>query len=132
VIHAAVEDFSNLRIGNNCRILRECFLDLTDRIEIADTACLAMRTMLITHLNVASSPLGQKELPPHSAPITVGPGAVTFAGVTILKGVTLGECAVVAAGAVVATTVPPWTLVGGNPARVIRRLQPTEKAENLL
>ena len=41
-------------------------------------------------------------------------------GVTILKGVTIGEGAVVAAGSVVTHDVPPRTLVGGNPAKVIR------------
>jgi acetyltransferase-like isoleucine patch superfamily enzyme len=43
----------------------------------------------------------------------------------ILKGVTIGEGAVVAAGSVVTKDVPPYTIVAGNPARVIREL-PTE------
>jgi galactoside O-acetyltransferase len=42
--------------------------------------------------------------------------------VIILKGVTIGEGAVVAAGSVVTKDVPPYTVVAGNPARVIRRL----------
>jgi galactoside O-acetyltransferase len=41
---------------------------------------------------------------------------------TILKGVTIGEGAVVGAASVVTRDVPPWTLVAGNPARVIREL----------
>lgn len=41
-------------------------------------------------------------------------------GVTILKGVTIGEGAVVGAGSVVTKDVPPYTIVGGNPARVVR------------
>jgi galactoside O-acetyltransferase len=40
----------------------------------------------------------------------------------ILKGVTIGEGAIVAAGSVVTKDVPPWTLVAGNPAKVIRSL----------
>lgn len=43
-------------------------------------------------------------------------------GVTILKGVTIGECAVVGAGSVVTKDVPPYTVVGGNPARVIKKI----------
>lgn len=42
------------------------------------------------------------------------------ANVTILRGVTIGEGAIVAAGAVVTKTVPPYTIVGGCPARVIK------------
>lgn len=43
-------------------------------------------------------------------------------GVSVLKGVTIGTGAVVAAQAVVTKDVPPYTLVGGNPAKVIRLL----------
>ncbi|HYX29095.1 MAG TPA: acyltransferase, partial [Pyrinomonadaceae bacterium] len=46
------------------------------------------------------------------------------AHVIILRGVTIGEGSVVAAGSVVTRSVPDWTLVGGNPARTIRTLTP--------
>lgn len=42
--------------------------------------------------------------------------------VIILKGVTIGEGAVIAAGSVVTKDVPDWTLVAGNPARMIKEL----------
>lgn len=45
----------------------------------------------------------------------------------ILKGVSIGEGAVVAAGAVVTKDVPPYTVVAGNPARVIKTLEPTDE-----
>ncbi|HWB62913.1 MAG TPA: acyltransferase, partial [Chitinophagales bacterium] len=41
---------------------------------------------------------------------------------TVLKGVRIGRNAVVAAGAVVTKDVPPYTVVGGNPAKVIKHL----------
>jgi acetyltransferase-like isoleucine patch superfamily enzyme len=44
------------------------------------------------------------------------------AGATIIGGVTVGENSVVAAGSVVTKNVPSNTLVGGNPARVIRSI----------
>ncbi len=45
----------------------------------------------------------------------------------VLKGVTIGEGAIVGAGSVVTRDVPPNTIVAGNPARVIRELQPDER-----
>jgi len=54
--------------------------------------------------------------------ITVGDGAWLASRVTILPGVTIGEGAIVAAGAVVSRDVDPHTMVGGVPARVIRTL----------
>lgn len=45
----------------------------------------------------------------------------------ILKGVTIGEGAIVGAGSVVTKDVPPWTIVGGNPARIIREIPENER-----
>lgn len=55
-------------------------------------------------------------------PIVVEEGAWIAMRVTVLPGVTVGRGAVVAAGAVVTRDVPPNTLVGGVPARVIKNL----------
>lgn len=57
-----------------------------------------------------------------SKPVRVRRGAWIGARAVILRGVTIGENAVVGAGAVVTRDVPPRTVVGGVPARIIRRL----------
>jgi UDP-2-acetamido-3-amino-2,3-dideoxy-glucuronate N-acetyltransferase len=52
-------------------------------------------------------------------------GATLGAGAVVLPGVTIGERAMVGAGAVVTKDVEPDTVVVGNPARVVRRLEPS-------
>lgn len=56
------------------------------------------------------------------APVTIEKKAWIGFNATILKGVTIGEGAIVAAGAVVTKDVPRYSIVGGNPAKVIRML----------
>jgi acetyltransferase-like isoleucine patch superfamily enzyme len=59
-----------------------------------------------------------------SAPVRIENAAWIGFDAVILKGVTVGEGAIVAARAVVTRDVPPWTVVAGNPARVIKNLRP--------
>jgi acetyltransferase-like isoleucine patch superfamily enzyme len=55
-------------------------------------------------------------------PTLVQRGASICSNATILAGVTIGEQAIVGAGAVVTHDVPAHTIVAGNPARIIRRI----------
>ena len=62
------------------------------------------------------------------SPVTIGDRVWLASRSVVLKGVTIGDGAVVCAGAVVATSVAPYTMVGGSPARPIRRLTVSEGA----
>ena len=62
------------------------------------------------------------------APVTIGSKAWIGFGVSVLKGVTVGEGAVLGACAVVTRDVPPYSVVAGNPARVVRRLKQEQVA----
>ncbi|MBV8756668.1 MAG: acyltransferase [Deltaproteobacteria bacterium] len=61
------------------------------------------------------------------APVRICRGAWLGARVIVTKGVTIGEGAVVGTGSVVTKDVAPYTIVAGNPARVIRELGPDER-----
>jgi acetyltransferase-like isoleucine patch superfamily enzyme len=60
--------------------------------------------------------------PEFAKPITVGSDTWVGGGAIILPGVSIGNNCVVGAGSVVTKDVAPYTVVAGNPARVVRRL----------
>jgi acetyltransferase-like isoleucine patch superfamily enzyme len=62
-----------------------------------------------------------------SRPVKIGDKCWIGMHAIILKGVHVGEGAIVAAGAVVTKSVPAWTIVGGNPARVIRTISSEDR-----
>lgn len=62
-----------------------------------------------------------------SAPVKICDKAWIGFNSIVLKGVTIGEGAVIGAGAVVTKDVPPWVIVAGNPARVIREIPTSER-----
>ncbi|MCX7020052.1 MAG: hypothetical protein NTY46_13900 [Candidatus Sumerlaeota bacterium] len=65
-----------------------------------------------------------RDATPDAEEIVIDDDAWIAVKATILKGVTIGKGAVVAAGAVVTKSVPPYSLAGGIPARVIRTFAP--------
>lgn len=79
-------------------------------IVIGEETLVAFKTLLYTH-DVASG---------RDLPIRVGRRCFIGGGSTLLPGVTVGDESIVAAGAVVMENVPPRSIVGGNPARVLR------------
>jgi acetyltransferase-like isoleucine patch superfamily enzyme len=94
----------------------------SELIEIGDHVTISHRCIIVTHMATdADTPL-RKLYPDHAAPVRIGRGAWLCAGAIVLPGVTIGENALVAAGAVVERDVPPSCLVAGVPARVVKKL----------
>ncbi len=61
--------------------------------------------------------------------VTIGNDVWIGANVVVLPGVSIGDHAVLAAGAIVTRNVPEWTIVGGNPARPIRDRREADEAQ---
>lgn len=107
------------RIGNNVFINHACsFLDMGG-ITIEDDVLIGPRVNLVTE-NHPLDPSDRRAL--MTKPIVIKRNAWIGAGATILPGVTIGENAVVAAGAVVSKDVAPNTVVGGVPAKFIKNI----------
>lgn len=117
--------FAALRVGDNCFIGDEALLDLADEIVLEESVTLAERVTILTHVNVGfeDHPL-QRHFPAYSKRVVLKRGCFVGTNVTILPGVTVGECAFVAAGAVVREDVRAYHVVGGVPAQTLRVLQP--------
>ena len=121
VIHnsnaAGGQYYRNLRIGSDCYLGRELFLDLQDNIRIEDHVTISHRVMILTHTDAGTSPLKDQFIATSQAPVVIRRGAYIGANVTILQGAEVGESAVVGAGAVVTRSVPAGTVVVGVPAK---------------
>lgn len=99
-----------------------------DLITIEDYVSLAGGVYILTHSN-PTTPL-REILGPASkkvAPVVIKRGAWIAVNVVILPGVTIGENAIVATGSVVMKDVLPMTIVGGTPAKEIKKIVPVDK-----
>lgn len=125
-LHGMIDPKNKLTIGEWCHIGPGVTLDLTAPITLEDRCTVALNAQILTHEDLGYSPLTKKAFPSRSAGVTIEHGAYIGAGATILMGVRVGRCSVVGAGAVAREDVPPYTVVVGVPARVVRQLDATE------
>lgn len=105
----------SVRVGDNCVINREVYLDGRSGVQIGNNVNISFQACLLSlhhdHNDANFSAVG--------APVVIKDHAWIGARAIILPGVTVGEGAVVAAGAVVTRSVPDYVVVGGVPAKAI-------------
>ena len=117
-IHRGVRffDIGKITIGKHSVINFNCFLDNRRGIVIGNNVGIAHGCKLYT--------LGHDLEDPHfrtkGTPLTIQDNVFIFSNCLIMPGVTIGEGAVVLAGAVVTKNLEPYTVYGGNPAKKIK------------
>jgi len=109
-IRVTLHRWRGVKIGKNVWIGYDVVLD-TSRpfaITLEDDCVLSLRVTVLAHFK-------------ERVGVTIGRGAFVGAGALILPGVVIGEGAVVSAGSVVTRSVPPFTMVQGNPASPVAK-----------
>jgi len=113
----------NISIGKDVFINSGCHFQDQGGITIGDGSLIGHNVVLAT-INHDLNPANHRKN--HYAPISIGRYVWIGSNATILPGVTIGDWAVVAAGAVVTKDVPPNTVVGGVPARILKNISAEE------
>lgn len=104
-----------LEIGDYVHINRNCTLQSFTGIKIGNCVSISLNVSIMSGSHDAQSP----DFEYNGEPIIIDDYVWIGVNATILKGVHIGEGAVVSAGAVVTKDVEPYTIVGGVPAKVI-------------
>ena len=118
-----VEVQKNAKIGQRCKISSHTFV--CEGVTIEDEVFVGHGVTFINDMFPRATAGGklQTEADWACESTLVKRGASIGSGVTILGGVTIGEGAIVGAGSVVTRDVPAGTIVAGNPARVLRKVE---------
>lgn len=114
-----------VKIGK--RVMNNCLMMSAGGITIEDDVMIAANVQLITNNH---DPYDRLLL--HCKPVHICRGAWIGAGSSILPGLTVGEYAIVGAGSIVTKDVPPYAVVVGSPAKVVRYLDKNKFVEECM
>lgn len=118
----------NISVGNNVFFgLNNTILSAKAKLIIKDNVMFGPNVTVITgdhRIDILDRPMcsitDDEKLPENDQDVVIEEDVWVGAGATILKGVTIGSGSVVAAGALVKKDVPPYAVVGGVPAKIIK------------
>jgi acetyltransferase-like isoleucine patch superfamily enzyme len=120
-------------IGDRVSINYDCHIGCVNEITIGNDVLLASRVYISDHSH-GTQDYSDIDIPPSErkvfskGPVVIEDGVWIGEGACVLPGVRVGRHAIVGANAVVARDVPPYTIVGGVPARVLKTLAIVERA----
>ena len=123
MIHNAdqtVPIYSNLIIGDDCYIGRDCIFDLMDKINIGDRVTISHRAVFNTHTNAGKSPIASKTLINTSGEIKINNGAYLGSNVTVLESVYIGSNTIIGAKSLVNKDISDGFTAFGVPCKIIK------------
>ncbi len=118
----------HIEFGNNCQIGSGAHITAINLIRFGKNV-LTGKNILVTDNAHGASDLETLKRPPVDRPlyskgeVIIGDNVWIGDKASIMPGVTIGEGAIIAANAVVTKDVPPYCVVGGNPARILKTLR---------
>lgn len=117
------ENQTRIKIGDNVSVGNNSFLSANNHLEIGDNSIISAYVFITDHDHGFSDMEKNINEQALSEGGSVKIGSNVFLGVksSVLKNVTIGERSVIAANAVVTKDVPPFSMVAGNPARIIKK-----------
>ena len=102
----AVPIYSNLIIGDDCYVGRDCIFDLMGKINIGNEVTISHRAVLNTHTNAGKSPVAHNTLKKSIGNIKINDGAYLGSNVTILESVVIGRNTIIGARSLVNKGIP--------------------------
>lgn len=114
----------NIRIGKRCWMQQGCTFFDRGGITLGNDVFIAPKVNLIT---INHDPDPDNRSATYGRPIVIEDKVWIGINSTVLPGVRIGYGAIVGANSVVTRDVPPMTVVGGNPAKVIKTIEPRRK-----
>lgn len=128
-LRPTIWSITGVKIDKNVIISYDVYYDVNSasRITVEKGVLISPRVSLFCHKrNLSDYCIGDMliEKPYDFAAIVLKRGCSIGTGSVVMPGVTIGEGAIVGAGSVVTKNVPAWTIVAGNPAKVIKQIQP--------
>lgn len=113
-----------LEIGNNSMIGKDFFCSSAEKIIIGKNCLFSWRVTILDHdhvCNLSSKPISDQGVT-KGVPVYIGDNTFIGINTVVLKGVSLGKHCVVGANSVVTKSFPPFSVIAGNPAKLIKQL----------
>ena len=119
-----------LELGQNCYVGPNCLIEgYNAKVKVGSFVSFAQNVNLMSGSGPNASPLMQKLFPITKGEVSIGDHSWIGASAVIMPNVSLGKCCIVAANSFVNKSFEDYSIIGGSPARLIRKMTDAEIKE---